>query len=124
MSEPPEMEVLARRFLALWQEQLVATASDPDLTAALAHMMSLAGCALAPWTAALRAATRLREEADLATGAADRTTSAPAPSGNGGDAVAEFARRLAAVEERLARLETGAGDGGARPRKRARRRRS
>jgi hypothetical protein len=121
MSEPPEMEALARRFLALWQEQLVATASDPALADALARTMTLAGGALAPWTAALQAAARARD-GDRA--AADRAAPAAAAPRDGGDAVADLARRLAALEERLAQLEAGARSGGARPRDRARRRRS
>jgi hypothetical protein len=122
MSEPPEMEALARRFLALWQEQLVATASDPELAAAFARTMQLAGTALAPWTAALQSAMRIRDQAEAA--AADGAAAAPAPSHDGGDAMAELARRLEAVEERLARLEAGARGDGTRPRERARRRRS
>jgi hypothetical protein len=122
MSEPPEMEALARRFLALWQEQLVATASDPALADALARLMTLAGGALAPWTAALQAAARARDGDDRAV--ADRAAPAAAAPRDGGDAVADLARRLAALEERLAQLEAGARGGGARPRDRARRRRS
>jgi hypothetical protein len=121
MSEPPEMEALARRFLALWQEQLVATASDPALADALARMMTVAGAALAPWTAALQAAARTRDGSE---GATDRAAPAAAAPRDGGDAVADLARRLAALEERLAQLEAGARGSGARPRDRARRRRS
>jgi hypothetical protein len=136
MAEPPEMDALARRFLALWQDQLVATASDPELAAALTRMMTLTGAALAPWTAAMQAAVRRRDvdeaappdaadapERPAAADAPERPAAAPAASGDGGDALAELARRLAALEERLALLEAGAGGGRARPRERARRRR-
>jgi hypothetical protein len=125
MTEPPEMEALARRFLALWQEQLVATASDPELAAAMARMMTLAGAALAPSTAALQAAVRARDSAEAAPEAAPgRAAPASAPPRDGGDGLADLARRLAALEERLGQLEAGARSGGGGPRDRARRRRS
>jgi hypothetical protein len=123
MDEPPDLETLARRFLALWQEQFLATAGDPELGASLARTMGLAGAALAPWGAMVQAMAR-GDDGDAAPAAADRTPAAPAPPGHGGDAVAELARRLAALEERLAQLEAGARGSGPRARDRARRRRS
>jgi hypothetical protein len=123
MTEPPDMEALARRFLALWQEQLLATAADPALAAALARTLTLAGATLAPWTALVEAGARSRD-GEAAAHAADGAPAAPAPSRDRDDAVAELARRLAALEERVAQMEAGARGGGSRPRERARRRRS
>ncbi|MBX6368193.1 MAG: hypothetical protein IRZ04_09430 [Rhodospirillales bacterium] len=116
------MEALARRFLALWQEQFVAAASDPELAATLARVLTVAGAALAPWTAALEAAARAGDGHDRT--APHGATPAAAPSRDGSGDVADLARRLAALEERLAQLEAGARGGGVRSRDRARRRRS
>jgi hypothetical protein len=127
MAEPPDMEALARRFLALWQEQLIATASDPELAAAMTRFLTLAGNVLAPWTAAFQAAARARDVAEAppaAAAPADRPAPAPAASHDGSDALVELTRRLAAFEERLAQLEAGARSGRPHPRDRARRRRS
>jgi hypothetical protein len=32
MSKPPDLEALARRYVELWQDQIAATAADPELT--------------------------------------------------------------------------------------------
>src|SRR5579859_6000968 len=43
MSKPPDLEALARRYVELWQDQIAATAVDPELTDGLARMMQLVG---------------------------------------------------------------------------------
>ncbi|HLZ65560.1 MAG TPA: hypothetical protein VKQ29_04980 [Aliidongia sp.] len=47
MSKPPDLEALARRYVELWQDQIAATAVDPELTDGLARMMHLVGGSLA-----------------------------------------------------------------------------
>ena len=41
MAEPPDLPTLARRYLDLWQEQLIAMAADPDLAQALARVIAI-----------------------------------------------------------------------------------
>jgi len=43
MPKPPDLEALARRYVELWQDQIAATAADPELTEGLARMMQLVG---------------------------------------------------------------------------------
>jgi hypothetical protein len=138
MSEPPDVDTLARRFLQLWQEQLTLMAADPELVDGLAKLFAglAANAGSAAILSALTAAAagtfdgertepgphgrhdrRAEPDADSA-GAA----TAAAASRGGGVAVDQLARRLANVERRLARLEAAAGEGGreaaARPRRR------
>ena len=40
MAEPPDIENLARRFLALWQEQLAAMATDPEFAASAERVLT------------------------------------------------------------------------------------
>src|ERR1700688_5000303 len=47
MPRPPDLEALARRYVELWQDQIAATAVDPELTDGLARMMHLVGGGLA-----------------------------------------------------------------------------
>jgi hypothetical protein len=102
MAEPPELASLAKRYLDLWQEQLTAMAADPDLAESLARL--LAGLAPPGWPQWPGAAAR--------DGAASGPAAAAAPPRQRGVAVDEFARRLAAVEKRLAALEAGTRRGG------------
>ena len=51
MTKPPDLEALARRYVELWQDQIAAAASDPELTEALVRMMQLMGGGLAASTA-------------------------------------------------------------------------
>ncbi|GGF08021.1 hypothetical protein GCM10011611_11830 [Aliidongia dinghuensis] len=47
MSKPPDLEALARRYVELWQDQVAATAVDPELTDGLTRLMQLFGGSLA-----------------------------------------------------------------------------
>ena len=40
MAEPPDLATLAKRYLDLWQEQLIAMAADPDLADSLARLLA------------------------------------------------------------------------------------
>jgi hypothetical protein len=95
MAEPPPLDELARRLLDLWQQQLSAWATDPQLAR---HM----GAWLEAWSKSGGAAPRW-----------------PAPAGAAPDGghldLERIERRLAAVERRLAELEP-------KPRPRARKR--
>ena len=131
MSDTPDLENLARRFLDLWQDQLAAMASDPEAAESLNRLMALAGPARATFATAYgqnrpggppahdgRAQTDSAPETAPAPGT---EAAAPAP-GDGDGNVDEFLRRLGDVEKRLAELESRLGEtgGGAegKPRKR------
>ena len=96
MAEPPPLDELARRLLDLWQQQLSAWATDPQLAR---HM----GAWLEAWGKSGGTAARW-------------PTAAGAASGGGNLDLERVERRLAAVERRLAELEPKPR---ARPRKRA-----
>jgi hypothetical protein len=115
MPEPPDLANLAKRYVDLWQDQLSAMAADPELAESMARLFAaLVPPAWARWPGAAR------NEAAAPAGAA--ATGTPSHDGDGG--VAEFARRLAAVEERLAALESGAHGNGAGTRSKRRPRRA
>ncbi len=40
MAEPPDLASLAKRYVDLWQDQLIAMAADPDLAKAFARLMA------------------------------------------------------------------------------------
>jgi hypothetical protein len=146
MSNPPDPAELAKRYVALWQDYLSATAADADLADAMARFLAAmlgafatyrpsAGAArsAAPSTAAAEPSADggdrpTDEESAPAAASAIRTeasgpTAAAAPPEQRDDALADIARRLALIEKRIAALEARTREGGAGPRGFARRRR-
>ena len=109
MAEPPDLASLAKRYLDLWQEQLIAMAADPELAESLARL--LAGLMPPGW-------------AGTVSGEPAGTPAPAAAPGERGDQLDELLRRLAAVEERVAALEAGARAGRKRPDGKPRRRRA
>jgi hypothetical protein len=132
MTDTPDFAALAREYLDLWQDQLTAMAADPALAAQSARFfeaMGQAETAAGPQATAQMAAMaqQFMTLAGLATGgkaddgAAQRATPEPARGPSRGAAppaaapddshqqLAELASRLAALEERLDRMETGSG---------------
>jgi hypothetical protein len=108
MPETPNLQELARRLLDLWQQQLSAWATDPELARSMGAWLEAwtkAGGAAAPWA----------------------KTPGLAPGGGNLD-LERIESRLAAVERRLAELEGQSRPkprraAPKRPAKRARRRR-
>jgi hypothetical protein len=88
MPETPNLQELSRRLLDLWQQQLSAWATDPELARSMAAWLEAwtkAGDAVAPWA------------------------KAPGLAPGGGNLDLErIESRLAAVERRLAELDRGA----------------
>jgi len=132
MSDRADADELARRYLDLWQDQMSALAADQDFARAVQQVMTGMGltggatpAAWAGWMAGMQPALQGDASADARgrkaaqTGRADQPDAAPgasapgaAPGGGGAD-LDKLARRLAALEERIAALE-----GGAKPRRR------
>src|SRR5215469_16769519 len=90
-SSQPDIEALARRYLDLWQDQATALAGDAELARQLGRWLSLMQSGMA----------HAFQSAFTAPG----TATAAAASGGSESRLDELARRLAAVEKRLARLE-------------------
>jgi hypothetical protein len=131
MSDNPDIDELAERYLDLWQDQLSALAGDPEFAEMMTRLMGSSAAAMpgtaawAAWPAALaglvpgaageRAGDGKDEEqaagtAGAGTGPSGTKAAAAAPGAGGADLV-ELARRLAALEERVATLESGLGRG-------------
>lgn len=114
MAEPPDLASLAKRYLDLWQEQLIAMAADPELADSMARLLAgLVPPGYRQWPAG----------AGLDAGAPGAAAAAAA-SRERGDRLDDLARRLAAVEGRLAALEAGVQRGGERARAKPRRNRA
>ncbi|WP_254434899.1 hypothetical protein [Magnetospirillum sp. UT-4] len=134
MSEaPPDLKALARRYLDLWQEQVAAMANDPALAEALARSIAL--IAQGPAAFVQVAQTGMSSPASEARTPDAASPKRPFPASTGSPAVAAapddpcldaagLARRLAAVEDRLAALESRLGEGGGKPEGGPRRRRA
>ena len=119
MPKQPDLERLANAYLDLWQDQMTAMAADPILTETMSRLFALtavgAGPASSQEAEQSRDAHRKNSEqpgngAEPAT-EAGAEAAAPAPD-DGGHDLGELARRIAAIEKRLAALESGSGDGG------------
>jgi len=144
------LERLAKRFQDLWQEQLAATAADPEFMEMMGKWMGAFAAGGAPvpgppaggmagpldpaaWMAAMQqalagtgAAGRDRAN-DASAGARSPKTGAKAAasaSGTGDVAGDKLERRVADLEERVGRLEAGIGGKGKVASARTRRRKS
>jgi hypothetical protein len=109
MSEPPDLEALARRYLDLWQSQVNAIAGDTELSEALARFVEAAKAmgAGAWWPgAAAQPEASSREKHGTDSPPADRSAAAAASPGDRDDDLAGIGRRLDALERRLAVLES------------------
>ncbi len=132
MSERADLDELARRYLDLWQDQMTALAGDKEFAETVQRLMTTMGLAAtaAPefwraWPAmmaGLQAAEQTQGASDdesreagpgAPTGPARGSTAgtaagtaAPGAASDGGESgLDQLARRLAALEERIAALE-------------------
>jgi hypothetical protein len=123
----PDFTALAREYLDLWEDQLTAMAADPTLAGQSARFFETMGGAEAasnPMATAQMAAMaqQFMKLAGLAAGGnttdgpTEPTPAGPAPataaSDDSAQQLAELTSRLAALEERLDRLEAGGGGAG------------
>src|SRR5580658_49683 len=144
MNTPPDLEVLARRYVELWQDQIAAAAVDSELTEAFVQMIRVMGSGLAASTAMwqnLWAGNLARHAApsegvgtegpDLHDGSARSPSSSAGPPPGaapaagappvGGLDLVQFHARLAVLEERLTAMESGSRPARRSPRRRTRR---
>lgn len=129
MTDTPDFAALAREYLDLWEDQLAAMAADPAIAAQSARFfetMGQADAAANPLATAQMAAMAQQFMTLAGLAAGDRadngdatdvparrapagSTAATAAPGDSAQQLAELASRLAALEERLDRLEAGGG---------------
>ncbi|HET8728281.1 MAG TPA: hypothetical protein VFO41_12275 [Alphaproteobacteria bacterium] len=121
MAEPPDLDALARRYVELWQDQWTALATDPQAAESMTRLMTLFAQSAAPMASFLGAFAPAAYGPGHDTEPSGAASARPASDGGDGR-LDEFARRLAAIEERLARLE--ADTAARRPRTGTRRRKS
>ena len=131
MTDSPDFAALAREYLDLWEDQLAAMAADPTLAGQSARFFETMGSAEAaanPMATAQMAAMAqqfmtlagLAAGGNTSDGPTTPTPPNPAPgsapaaaaSDDGAQQLAELTSRLAALEERLDRLEAGGGGAG------------
>jgi hypothetical protein len=94
-----DFDRLARRYLDLWQSQLAGFAADQALTEQIARLFAAANAQVA---SALQVAQGAHHAASTPTG----TPPAAASSGHGADDMGELRKRVAALEARIAELES------------------
>jgi hypothetical protein len=99
-----EDEDLARRFFALWEEYLTALAGDPGALEPLRRWLALVA-GMVPGNATA--------------GPAGDAAAAAGASGGGEPVVAELARRVDELAERVAALERAVAPAAGKPRRRA-----
>jgi ubiquinone biosynthesis protein UbiJ len=96
-----EFDRLARRYLDLWQSQLSGLAADQVLTDQIARLFAAANAQVASAIQAAQAAPHAAPTSN-----ASGTAPAAAPSGHGADDLGELRKRVAALEARIADLES------------------
>ena len=117
MTEPPEIEELAKRYLDLWQDHVSGLSEDPEWMAAMTRLFST-------FLTLQRADATAKPDFDafnawlggtLGNSYNETATHGPAastdPSADGRHDLHELERRVAALEKRLAELDPGGGKG-------------
>ncbi len=118
MSDPPELDDLARRYLDLWQDQLAGLADDDEVAKVMARTLELMT------TGATALAYTPRADADDRAKPEDGTQAAPPARGGADPDLAELAGRVGALEKRITALEAGTGRPGGGVKGKPKRRRS
>lgn len=131
MTDAPDLDKLARRYMDLWQDQMAAMVNDPKLAESMAqaYRLTVQGAAAIAQATGIKARsgeTHAPNQDTASTQPAAPAGSAPSavsPAVPGDDALV-LARRVAELEERVARLEAALGAGSGEPSPKPRRRRS
>jgi hypothetical protein len=131
MTDAPDLDKLARRYMDLWQDQMAAMVNDPKLadSMAQAYRLTVQGAAAIAQATGIKARSGETHAPNQDTAAAQPASpagSAPSavPPVVPGDDALVLARRVAELEERVARLEAALGAAGGEPAPKPRRRRS
>ncbi len=103
MSDPPDLDDLARRYLDLWQDQLAGLADDDEVAEVMARTLELMTTGAAALAQNARALDEDRAHPE------DGTQAAPPARGGADPDLAELAGRVGSLEERIAALEAGIG---------------
>ena len=114
MTDKPDLQRLAARYLDLWQEQVARMAADPALPDLMAKSY---GMIKERWDEASQQFQPGGDDRERS--AAPGTKAASVPPADSGDQLAVLLERLAGVEERLGTLEQIIGAPGVGGRKRA-----
>lgn len=109
MSDNPDLQRLAARYLDLWQEQVSRLATDPALPDLMARSY---GMIKERWDEAAQQFQQGGDDRERS--AAPGTETSAVPPRDPGDQLAVLLERLAAVEERLGKLEQALVGGGKR----------
>ena len=115
MTEPPEIEELAKRYLDLWQDHVSGLSNNPEWMAAMTRLFSSFSTIQKADAAAKQdfdafntwlGGTFGNSQSEAAASGPAASTDSPA---DGGYDIHELERRVAALEKRLAKLEPGDG---------------
>jgi hypothetical protein len=109
-SSPPDLQELARRYLDLWQDHLNAVARDADTSETLARTMALMNSGAQAFAEAANTSTNTADAKatdDEPPTANDGAVPVAVAPGNPDPRLDEFNGRLAAVEKRIADIESG-----------------
>ena len=104
MSEPPDLDALAKQYLDLWQQQLGGISKDQQTAEIMAQTMELMNAGASAFATM---ATQNQGYADADASSSPSTAASGASSGASDLDVAELARRIARLEKRLDSLEIG-----------------
>ncbi len=104
--QPLDLQDLARRYLDLWQDHLKAVTEDAETSATLAQTMTLMSSGAQAFA---DAATKAAHNDQATDDEADGTAPAAAAPGDADVRPDELAGRIAALEKRVAELESELG---------------
>lgn len=114
---PPDMDELTRRYMDLWQDHLNAVAGDVETADVLARTLALMNSGAQAFAAAAQAAAQ-GPGGDAAAGTPAGSAPAAAFDGGAGADLPELLERLAALEKRVAELESEVAAGRSKIRRR------